>query len=91
MDIGMWLSSFGILATLCGSWLVAYEVVNKFSGATYSVSTGWGGSGSPKRTELFVQWENMRNRVMWTGLGFITIGSLLQLAGLAWANVCTFR
>lgn len=76
------LSGLGIAAVLIGSWLVAYEVVNKFTGVSHTVSTGWGGEGTPQKTNAFIQWEAKRNSVMWFGLAFITVGSFLQLAGL---------
>jgi hypothetical protein len=77
-----WLSAIGIFSSLIGSWLVAYEVVNKFRGVSHSVSVGWGGSGTASKTEPFLQWESKRNFVMWWGLAFITGGSFLQLASL---------
>jgi len=89
MNIGTWLSGIGILGTLIGSWLVAYEVVNKFTGASYSTSNGWGGiGGSTNKTEVFIQWEDRRNFFMWIGLAFITVGSLLQLVGLCCSSGC---
>ena len=88
METGTWISGLGIVATLIGAWLVAYEVVNKFTGASYSVTTGWGGIGSTSKTDVFIQWEDRRNRMMWTGLAFITCGSALQLAGLSWSSGC---
>lgn len=88
MDTSTWLSGLGIVATLVGSWLVAYEIVKKFTGVSHTVSTGWGGAGSAKKTEIFTQWEDKRNRAMWSGLAFITFGSALQLAGLFWSSGC---
>lgn len=80
--LSTWPSAVGILSTLIGARYVAYEVVNKFRGTSHTVSTSWGGQGSATKTEAFIQWEAKRNFFMWIGLGFITAGSLLQLAGL---------
>jgi len=77
----VWAAS-GILLVLFGSWLVAYEVVNKFKGISHTVSTGWGGSGTASKTETFIQWEARRNRVMWVGLACITAGSTMQFTAV---------
>ena len=76
------LSGSGIVFVLIGAWLVAYEVVAKFRGETHGVSVPYGGSGKVQKLGTFVAWEKKRNAAMWLGLGCITIGSLLQLAGL---------
>lgn len=75
-----WLTGTGILLVLAGSWCVAYEVVNKYRGISHTVSTGWGGEGTACKTESFIKWEAKRNAVMWVGLSFITVGSLMQFA-----------
>jgi hypothetical protein len=72
----------GIVLVLLGSWCVAYEVVNRFRGASHDISTGWGGTGKAEKSASYTAWESRRNVVMWIGLALISIGSLLQLWGL---------
>ncbi len=72
----------GIFLVLVGSWCVAYEVVNKFAGVSHRVSTGWGGSGTATKTDQYISWESQRNTIMWIGLLFITVGSLMQIYAL---------
>ena len=76
-----YLSGIGIVLVLIGAWCVAYEVVAKFRGETHGASVFFGG-GAVHKTGNFIAWEQKRNAAMWTGLGCITIGSLLQLVGL---------
>lgn len=80
--MAVWLSGSGIVFVLIGAWLVAYEVVAKFRGDTHGVSVPYGGGGTVKKLGIFIAWEKKRNAAMWLGLGCITLGSLLQLAGL---------
>lgn len=81
--MSIWLSAVGIISVLLGSWLVAYEVVNRFLNFPYRVvDITVDGSGKLEKNPGFEKWEMRRAKVMWVGLFFITIGSLLQLAGL---------
>ncbi len=80
--MGVYLSGIGIVFVLIGAWCVAYEVVAKFRGETHGVGVPFGGIGKVRKLGTFIAWEKKRNAAMWTGLGFITIGSFLQLAGL---------
>ena len=80
--MSVWLSGSGIVLVLIGAWLVAYEVVAKFHGETHGVNVPYGGIGKVQKLGIFVTWEKKRNAAMWLGLGCITLGSLLQLAGL---------
>ena len=75
-------SALGILFVLVGSWFVAYEVVNKFSGVSHKVSTAWGGEGTAEKTETYIRWEARRNVCMWIGLTFMSLGSAMQLVAV---------
>jgi hypothetical protein len=79
--MGKILSCAGIVMVLIGAWLVAYEVVAKFEGETHGVSTTYGG-GKAFKLGVFKEWEMRKNKYMWAGLIFITIGSFLQIAGV---------
>jgi hypothetical protein len=80
--MAIWLSGSGIVLVLIGAWFVAYEVVAKFRGPTHGVSVSYGGAGPVNKLGTFIAWEKKRNAAMWFGLGCITLGSFLQLAGL---------
>lgn len=80
--MGMCLSAFGILLVLVGAWFVAYEVVRKFRGETHGATVSFGGGAKVHKLGIFEAWEKKRNIAMWVGLGCITVGSILQLAGL---------
>lgn len=81
--VSIWLSATGIVLVLLGSWLVAYEVVNRFLNFPYRVvGITVDGSGKLQKNPDFSKWEIKRAVAMWMGLGFITAGSFLQLAGL---------
>lgn len=88
--MGIYLSGIGIMFVLIGAWFVAYEVVCKFRGETHGATTSFGGVGKVHKLGTFKAWEKKRNAAMWFGLGCITIGSLLQLAGLFIKNLVTF-
>ncbi len=80
--MSVYLSAAGIIMVLIGAWFVAYEVVAKFKGETHGAITPLGGIGTVSKLGAFIAWERKRNIAMWVGLGFITTGSLLQVAGL---------
>ena len=70
----------GIVLVLIGSWFVAYEVVNRFSGYAFRVEDVLcDGSGKVEKTALFQSWEAWRSRWMWVGLLCITLGSGAQI------------
>lgn len=72
----------GILLVMFGSWLVAIELVIRFRGYAFKVINLTGdGSADTEKTKDFEKWELRRACWMWTGLVFITVGSLLQLFG----------
>ena len=71
---------------LIGAWFVAYEVVAKFHGQTHGAIVPYGGIGKVEKLGIFKAWEQKRNSDMWVGLGCITLGSILQLAGLIIQN-----
>ena len=78
------INSIGIVFDIAGAWFVAYEVVQKFEGTKINVK-----GGTPfgmrvfgqkaEETEDFKNWESKKYNVMKWGLGFLTIGFLLQL------------
>ena len=77
---------------IVGAWLVAWEVVRQFQGSKVRVTGGvlltnyLGSDGTPvvagqhaQDTDEFKYWEAKKYMRMKVGLGFLTIGLLLQL------------
>ncbi|MEI6745167.1 MAG: hypothetical protein WCL34_04345 [Methylococcaceae bacterium] len=87
------INSIGLLFDIAGAIFVSWEVVRQFEGNKIHVRGGTlrtdylGSDGTPvvagqftEETEEFKFWETKKyNRMKW-GLGFLTIGFLLQLA-----------
>ena len=81
-SVSTWLSVVGIILVMIGAWFVAYEVVRKFEGRTHAGSALIGGNVVHDKLGVYGDWEKKRNRAMWAGLVLITLGSLLQIAGI---------
>jgi hypothetical protein len=81
-------SATSIIAIITGSWLVAYEDMNKYLGPSHQVSTGWGSDRVTEKTGTIIKWEVSRNEFMRLGPSFISLGSGLQLLRLYWSNGC---
>jgi hypothetical protein len=86
------INTLGLLLDIAGAWLVAWEVVRQFHGAKTRVAGGvlrtdyLGSDGTPvvdgqraEDTQEFVFWEQKKYKRMKIGLGFLTVGFLLQL------------
>lgn len=70
----------GMIFSLLGTWLVAYELVSRFRGYAYEIDgMTYDGQGTPEKTPDFVRWEITRAKFMWAGLALITAGSVLQM------------
>lgn len=77
------INSIGIVFDIVGAWLVAWEVVNEFKGKkidiSHGVSMGTFVVGQhAKETNEFKNWENKKYKIMKWGIGFLTVGFLLQ-------------
>ena len=85
-------NTVGLLLDIVGAWLVAWEVVRQFRGSKVRVTGGvlrtdyLGSDGTPvvagqhtEDTEEFKFWEAGKYKRMKLGLGFLTLGFLLQL------------
>jgi hypothetical protein len=73
----------GVMLILFGSFCVAYEVVNRFTGEAFTVKDiTIDGSGKAVKTIVFEHWEHCKTFWMWFGLTLITIGSFCQIIGI---------
>ena len=82
MSLAQVASVVGIVLVVVGTWLVAYEVVNRFLGYSHRViDVRWDGSGVVEKTDDFRKWEVKRAFWMWAGLALITVGSGFQIYG----------
>lgn len=68
-------NSAGLIFDIAGAWFVAWEVVNQYRGI--KVNVGWGATGED--SEEYKQWEKKKLTKMSLGLGFLTIGFMLQI------------
>lgn len=82
------LNSVGLFFDIIGAFLVAWEVVRKFKGEQYDVLPLKmnGIIPPPNKTEKYEKYESDKHVKMWIGLGFLTIGFLLQI-GSNWTCI----
>jgi hypothetical protein len=76
--MGKVLSTIGLVFDILGAWLVAWEVVRQFSGIR--IETVWAKLGD--ETPEYRDYEKSKFKMMWWGLGLLTIGFILQIAGI---------
>jgi hypothetical protein len=71
----------GILMDICGAFLVATEVVDKFQGSQFGSSFSFDSSIQlrPRQTKEFKVWTATKEWRMKLGLLLLTIGFTLQL------------
>jgi hypothetical protein len=79
-----YLNIFGLILDIIGAWLVAYEVVSQYKGSQFKTSNSivfglTAVNNAPEETLEYQKWLNKRNRYMWFGLTFLTLGFLVQI------------
>ncbi|MDD5214059.1 MAG: hypothetical protein PHQ03_00785 [Methylococcales bacterium] len=79
-DIQLGLNTVGLLFDIAGAWIVAWEVVRQYRGEKAKVKNArCDGSAEMEETDAYKEWEILKYSRMKLGLGFLTIGFLLQL------------
>lgn len=86
------INSLGLLLDIVGAWLVGWEVVRQFHGKKVEVYGGvlradyLGSNGTPvvagqktEETKEFLLWEAGKYLRMKLGLGFLSVGFILQI------------
>ncbi len=79
-DIQLGLNTVGLLSDIAGAWLVAWEVVSQYKGKLTEVTKDTWKETTIENTKDFSEWESKKYNLMKWGLGFLTLGFLLQLA-----------
>ncbi len=77
------ISTIGLSLDIIGAFMVASEVVSQYKGHQLKpIETRCSQSEPPEKTDEFTEWENIRNLKMKIGLDLLTIGFLMQIAGV---------
>lgn len=75
------INSAGLICDLIGAWLVAWEVVKQYHGSKLSPRPGpqFPGVSPVSENSKYRKYEKQKYFKMKIGLGFLTIGFILQI------------